>query len=64
MEGQPQLGEVKISEVGARGEDFYQLAPPGRKPELWGATEGEEGLGPWFSLFTCGFGAPGLVTSD
>ena len=47
----PELGDVKVTEVGPRGPDFYQLAPPGRKPDLWGASEGEEGLGPWYSLF-------------
>ena len=47
----PELGDVKVTEVGPRGQDFYQLAPPGRKPDLWGASEGEEGLGPWYSLF-------------
>lgn len=46
-----ELGDVKITEVGPRSQGFYQLAPPGRKPDLWGASEGEEGLGPWHSLF-------------
>ena len=46
-----ELGDVKITEAGPRSEGFYQLAPPGRKPDLWGASDGEEGLGPWHSLF-------------
>ena len=47
----PELGEVKVTEVGERGADFYPLAPPGRRPDLWGASEGSEGPGPWLSLF-------------
>ena len=47
----PELGDVQISECESRGEGYYALPAPGRRPELWGATDGEDGLGPWFSLF-------------
>ena len=47
----PELGEVQISECESRGDGFYALPAPGRRPELWGASEGEDGPGAWFSLF-------------
>eukprot|EP00435_Cladocopium_sp_Y103_P029227 s2680_g7.t1 len=47
----PELGEVQISECEPRGDGYYSLPPPGRRPELWGASEGEDGQGPWLSFF-------------
>eukprot|EP00435_Cladocopium_sp_Y103_P075331 s22_g56.t1 len=41
-----ELGDVAISNCAERGEGFYPLPPPGRKPELWGASTGEADKGP------------------
>lgn len=47
----PELGEVQISECELRKEGYYPFPTPGRRPDLWGASEGDNGPGPWLSLF-------------
>eukprot|EP00435_Cladocopium_sp_Y103_P068805 s699_g32.t1 len=47
----PELGDVQISECEPRADGYYPLPPPGKRPDLWGISEGDEGHGPWFSLF-------------
>eukprot|EP00435_Cladocopium_sp_Y103_P069897 s29_g34.t1 len=47
-----ELGDVTISGCVDRSGEFYPPPPPGRKPELWGASTGEADTGPWHTLFT------------
>lgn len=40
-------GAISVSEV--RGDDFYPLPTPGRRPDLWGKSAEDDRSGPWSS---------------
>lgn len=45
----PEIKEGNISVSAVRGDDFYPLPTPGRRPELWGKSEGNDPTGPWMA---------------